>query len=185
MKKDFFIKKKQKKKQKSQTISIYKNRNSLSLNPLPHSLPKMSNFHLVLFFLLLCSLPQLPPALSRQPFACDPKSPQTRTFKFCRPHLPIHVRAIDLVSRFTLPEKIRLVVNNAIAVPRLGISGYDWWSEALHGVSNVGPGTKFGGDFPAATSFPQVISTAASFNDSLWEHIGQVHLFFFYLILSM
>ncbi|KAL9671930.1 hypothetical protein QQ045_009503 [Rhodiola kirilowii] len=126
----------------------------------------------LLLLLILCSLPQ--PSLSRQPFACDPKNPQTRTLKFCRVNLPIHVRARDLVSRLTLPEKIRLVVNNAIAVPRLGISGYDWWSEALHGVSNVGPGTKFGGDFPAATSFPQVILTAASFNDSLWEEIGKV-----------
>ncbi|KAJ0093203.1 hypothetical protein Patl1_24930 [Pistacia atlantica] len=60
------------------------------------------------------------------------------------------------------------------AVPRLGIQGYEWWSEALHGVSNVGPGTKFGGAFPRATSFPQVITTAASFNQSMWEEIGRV-----------
>ncbi|KAF7837749.1 beta-D-xylosidase 1-like [Senna tora] len=98
----------------------------------------------------------------------------TRGFKFCRTHVPIHVRVQDLIQRLTLQEKIRLVVNNAIAVPRLGIQGYEWWSEALHGVSNVGPGTKFGGAFPAATSFPQVISTAASFNQSLWLQIGRV-----------
>jgi beta-glucosidase-like glycosyl hydrolase len=65
-------------------------------------------------------------------------------------------------------------VNNAAGVPRLGIQGYEWWSEALHGVSNIGPGTKFGGAFPSATSFPQVITTAASFNASLWQAIGQV-----------
>lgn len=80
----------------------------------------------------------------------------------------------DLIGRLTLQEKIRLLVNNAAAVPRLGIGGYDWWSEALHGVSNVGPGTKFGGAFPAATSFPQVITMAASLNASLWEQIGKV-----------
>jgi beta-glucosidase-like glycosyl hydrolase len=67
-----------------------------------------------------------------------------------------------------------MLVNNAAAVPRVGIKGYEWWSEALHGVSNVGPGTKFGGQFPAATSFPQVIATVASFNASLWEAIGRV-----------
>ena len=112
----------------------------------------------------------------RVPFACDPKNGLTRTLKFCRTHVPIHVRVQDLIGRLTLPEKIRLVVNNAIAVPRLGIQGYEWWSEALHGVSNVGPGTKFGGAFPGATSFPQVITTAASFNQSLWLVIGRVRL---------
>ena len=80
----------------------------------------------------------------------------------------------DLIGRLTLQEKVRLLVNNAAEVARLGIKGYEWWSEALHGVSNVGPGTKFGGEFPAATSFPQVITTAAAFNASLWEEIGRV-----------
>ncbi|XP_028788780.1 beta-D-xylosidase 1 [Neltuma alba] len=112
--------------------------------------------------------------LGRVPFACDPKNGLTRSLKFCRTNVPIHVRVQDLIGRLTLPEKIRLVVNNAIAVPRLGIQGYEWWSEALHGVSNVGPGTKFGGAFPGATSFPQVITTAASFNQSLWREIGRV-----------
>ncbi|KAB5538347.1 hypothetical protein DKX38_015880 [Salix brachista] len=111
---------------------------------------------------------------SREPFACDPKNGLTRSLKFCRVNVPIHVRARDLIGRLTLQEKIRLLVNNAAAVPRLGIQGYEWWSEALHGVSNVGPGTKFGGAFPGATAFPQVITTAASFNESLWEEIGRV-----------
>ncbi|PRQ39365.1 putative glycosidase [Rosa chinensis] len=122
--------------------------------------------------LLLCSTFNLVHA--RPPFACDPRNPLTRGFKFCRTRVPVHMRVQDLIGRLTLQEKIRLLVNNAIAVPRLGIQGYEWWSEALHGVSNVGPGTKFGGAFPGATSFPQVITTAASFNQSLWQEIGQV-----------
>lgn len=112
----------------------------------------------------------------RVPFACDPRNAATRGFKFCRVNVAIHGRVQDLIGRLTLQEKIRLLVNNAIAVPRLGIQGYEWWSEALHGVSNVGPGTKFGGAYPGATSFPQVISTAASFNQSLWREIGRVRL---------
>ena len=111
---------------------------------------------------------------ARSPFACDPKNGLTRNLRFCRATLPIQVRVKDLIARLTLQEKIRLLVNNAAAVPRLGIQGYEWWSEALHGVSNVGPGVKFGGAFPGATSFPQVITTAASFNESLWEAIGAV-----------
>ncbi|CAN1194971.1 Beta-D-xylosidase 1 [Linum perenne] len=121
------------------------------------------------FFLLLIHSSE-----SRTPFACDPRSPGTRSLKFCRVRVPIHGRVRDLIGRLTLQEKIRLLVNNAAAVPRLGIQGYEWWSEALHGVSNVGPGTKFGTAFHAATSFPQVITTAASFNATLWEQIGRV-----------
>jgi beta-glucosidase-like glycosyl hydrolase len=92
--------------------------------------------------------------------------------------LAIQERVKDLIGRLTLQEKVNLLVNNAAAVPRVGIKGYEWWSEALHGVSNVGPGTRFGGVFPGATSFPQVITTAASFNASLWEAIGRVRFKF-------
>ncbi|XP_015082797.1 probable beta-D-xylosidase 2 [Solanum pennellii] len=111
---------------------------------------------------------------ARPPFACDQKDRATRNFPFCQTNLPIDDRVRDLIGRLTLQEKVKLLGNNAAAVPRLGIKGYEWWSEALHGVSNVGPGTKFGGEFPGATSFPQVITTAASFNASLWEEIGRV-----------
>ncbi|KAL1350940.1 hypothetical protein HN51_014906 [Arachis hypogaea] len=111
---------------------------------------------------------------SRDPFACDPKNSNTNDLPFCKASLPITERVRDLIGRLTLEEKVGLLVDNAAAVPRLGMKGYEWWSEALHGVSNVGPGTRFGGEFPGATSFPQVITTAASFNASLWEAIGQV-----------
>jgi len=115
---------------------------------------------------------------ARDPFACDPKNAATSSLPFCKASLAIAERVKDLIGRLTMEEKVGLLVNNAAAVPRLGIKGYEWWSEALHGVSNVGPGTKFGGQFPAATSFPQVITTAASFNASLWEAIGRVSFSF-------
>ncbi|KAD5508410.1 hypothetical protein E3N88_16113 [Mikania micrantha] len=111
---------------------------------------------------------------SRQPFACDPSNNVTKNLPFCRVNLPIKDRVRDLLGRLTLQEKVRLLVNNAAAVPRLGIQGYEWWSEALHGVSDVGPGTKFLPMFRGATQFPQVITTASTFNDTLWEEIGQV-----------
>ncbi|KAB2599337.1 beta-D-xylosidase [Pyrus ussuriensis x Pyrus communis] len=134
------------------------------------NIAKLSLLSLLFLFSSLCSIAVVH---ARPPFACDPRNPITRTLKFCRVRVPIHVRVQDLIGRLTLQEKIGLLVNSAIAVPRLGIQGYEWWSEALHGVSNVGPGTKFG-TFLGATSFPQVITTAASFNESLWEEIGRV-----------
>ncbi|KAL2345467.1 hypothetical protein Fmac_006752 [Flemingia macrophylla] len=111
---------------------------------------------------------------AREAFACDPKDGRTKNMGFCKASVAMEERVKDLIGRLTLQEKVRLLVNNAAPVPRLGIKGYEWWSEALHGVSNVGPGTKFDSLFPSATIFPQVITTAASFNASLWQAIGRV-----------
>ncbi|MBA0775753.1 hypothetical protein Gotri_010864 [Gossypium trilobum] len=110
---------------------------------------------------------------TQPPFACDSSNPETKNYLFCQTELPITQRARDLVSRLTLDEKISQLVNSAPAIPRLGIPAYEWWSEALHGVSNVGPGVKFDGTIKAATSFPQVILTAASFDPYQWYRIGQ------------
>ncbi|XP_042519498.1 beta-xylosidase/alpha-L-arabinofuranosidase 2-like [Macadamia integrifolia] len=108
-------------------------------------------------------------------FACDvSKNPGLGAFRFCKSSLGIAARVDDLVKRLTLQEKVGFLVNKAAAVSRLGIPSYEWWSEALHGVSNVGPGTHFSNVVPAATSFPMVILTAASFNTSLFEAIGKV-----------
>lgn len=111
---------------------------------------------------------------TQPPFSCDPASPSTNSYRFCKTTLPISERVRDLVSRLTLDEKVSQLVNSAPAIPRLGIPAYQWWSEALHGVSNAGPGIRFNGSIRSATSFPQVILTAASFDDRLWYRIGQV-----------
>ncbi len=66
-------------------------------------------------------------------------------------------RAEDLLQRLTLEEKASLMQNNSLAIPRLGIKPYEWWSEALHGIGRAG----------LATVFPQSIGMAASFNDRL------------------
>ncbi|KAL5982143.1 putative beta-D-xylosidase 7 [Asimina triloba] len=107
------------------------------------------------------------------PFACDSSNPSTASYKFCRASLPIAERVGDLVSRLTLEEKISQLVNSAAAIPRLGIPSYQWWSESLHGVAASGPGIRFNGTIRSATSFPQVILTAASFNPLLWYRIAQ------------
>lgn len=136
-------------------------------------LHKMAFLAAILFFFVSSSIH----VHSRETFACYTNDAATATLRFCQQSVPIPERVKDLIGRLTLAEKVSLLGNTAAAIPRLGIKGYEWWSEALHGVSNVGPGTKFGGTFPAATSFPQVITTAASFNASLWESIGRVRSF--------
>ncbi|KAL3698742.1 hypothetical protein R1sor_012818 [Riccia sorocarpa] len=98
--------------------------------------------------------------------------PSIWSLPFCNTTLPIWVRTLDLVSQLTLAEKIGQLVNTAPAIPRLGIPSHEWWNEALHGLA-YSPGVTFTGPAYAATSFPQPILTAASFNTTLWTLIGQ------------
>ena len=56
-------------------------------------------------------------------------------------------------SRMTLEEKASQLVNQARAIPRLGVPAYDWWSEALHGVAVDG-----------TTEFPEPIGLGATFD---------------------
>lgn len=96
-------------------------------------------------------------------------------FPYCDASLPYADRVRDLVGRMTLEEKVANLGDRAGGAPRVGLPGYLWWGEALHGVSDVGPGgTWFGDAVPGATSFPLVINSAASFNETLWRAIGGV-----------
>ncbi|CAA2933820.1 beta-xylosidase alpha-L-arabinofuranosidase 2-like [Olea europaea subsp. europaea] len=116
------------------------------------------------------------PVLAQKPvFACDVSgNPGLNNFSFCDASLDVKTRVDDLVNRLTLQEKIGFLVDGSKGVSRLGIPNYEWWSEALHGVSNTGPGTKFASPIPSATSFPQVLLTGATFNESLFKSIGKV-----------
>ncbi|KAK4254305.1 hypothetical protein QN277_009707 [Acacia crassicarpa] len=108
-------------------------------------------------------------------FSCDAtKDPTVSGYGFCDKSMAVDARVSDLVKRMTLQEKIANLVNDAGGVPRLGVPKYQWWSEALHGVSYTGPGTRFSNVVPGATSFPMPILTAASFNTSLFQTIGKV-----------
>lgn len=71
--------------------------------------------------------------------------------------LSIPERARDLVGRLTLEEKVGLMSHPAQGVPRLNISAYNYWSEALHGVARNG----------RATVFPQAIGMAATWDKDL------------------
>ncbi|MHB1861542.1 MAG: glycoside hydrolase family 3 C-terminal domain-containing protein [Gemmatimonadaceae bacterium] len=66
-------------------------------------------------------------------------------------------RADDLVAQMSLAEKAAQMQDQATGIPRLGVPAYGWWNEALHGVARAG----------LATSFPQAIGMAATWNDSL------------------
>ena len=97
-----------------------------------------------------------------------------KEFPYCNSSLPYHVRAKNLVDQMTLSEKVSQLGDQAFGVARIGLPQYKWWSEALHGVADGGHGTFFDDEVSGATSFPIVILTAATFNESLWKKIGQV-----------
>src|ERR1041384_4760343 len=82
--------------------------------------------------------------------------------KYLDPNQPSEVRVDDLISRMTLEEKASQLVNQARAIPRLGVPAYDWWSEALHGVARNG----------YATVFPEPIGLAATFDPASIEEMG-------------
>ncbi len=73
-------------------------------------------------------------------------------------------RAADLVSRMTLDEKTAQVINDAPAIPRLGVREYNWWNEGLHGVAAAG----------YATVFPQAIGMAATWDEPLIQKAADV-----------
>jgi beta-glucosidase len=77
-------------------------------------------------------------------------------------NLPIPERVQDLLSRLSLDEKVAMMNHPAQGVPRLGIPGYNFWSEALHGVARNG----------RATVFPQAVGMAATWDRDLIYQIA-------------
>lgn len=73
-------------------------------------------------------------------------------------------RAKDLVARMTLDEKIPQLINDAPAIPRLGVREFNWWNEGLHGVAALGE----------ATVFPQAIGMAAAWDEPLMLKVADV-----------
>lgn len=77
----------------------------------------------------------------------------------------------DLVDHIQSKEVVRLLSNGDKGVPSMQIPSFEWWSEGLHGVA-LSPGVTFADPTPYASSFPQVVTTSASFNVSLFKALG-------------
>ncbi|MGN0297727.1 MAG: glycoside hydrolase family 3 C-terminal domain-containing protein [Lachnospiraceae bacterium] len=73
-------------------------------------------------------------------------------------------RAKELVSQMTIEERASQLKYASPAIKRLNIPAYNWWNEALHGVARAG----------VATSFPQAIGMAATFDTELMAEVGNV-----------
>ncbi|NIK75205.1 beta-glucosidase [Paenibacillus castaneae] len=78
--------------------------------------------------------------------------------------LPIEERVTDLVSRFTLNEKIESMVQYQPEIERLGVKPYKHGTEAAHGMAWLGE----------ATTFPQPIGLGCTWNPVLLKEVGSV-----------
>jgi beta-glucosidase len=65
-------------------------------------------------------------------------------------------RLADLISLMTVDEKVKQLTNQSDAIPRLGLSKYNYWSEALHGLLASG-----------TTSFPQAVAMGSTWDPDL------------------
>lgn len=71
-------------------------------------------------------------------------------------------KAVALVARMTLDEKVDQLLNVAPAIPRLGVPAYNWWTESLHGAIGAVP----------TTNFPEPIGLAATFDPALIHDVA-------------
>ena len=63
--------------------------------------------------------------------AAAPATHDEGTPPYLNPAVPAAQRAADLIARMTLPEKLSQLNNDARAIPRLKVPGYNYWNEAL------------------------------------------------------
>jgi len=91
-------------------------------------------------------------------------SSATYTYPYQNPDLPLETRVNDLVSRFTLEEKINLMCQYQDEISRLSVKPYKHGTEAAHGVAWLGE----------ATTFPQPIGLASTWDKELLKRVGEV-----------
>lgn len=86
----------------------------------------------------------------------------TSNYPFRDTSLPLEERVNDLVSRFTLEEKVGLMIQYQTAVERLGVKAYKHGTEAAHGMAWLGE----------ATGYPQPIGLGCTWDTELMQRIG-------------
>ncbi|WP_214412458.1 glycoside hydrolase family 3 protein [Sphaerisporangium fuscum] len=94
-------------------------------------------------------------------------------FPFRDPKLPLSQRVDDLLGRLTLDEKISLLHQSQVAIPRLGMPYNKNGTEALHGVAwSNDDNNNWAQTFAAGTVFPQAVGLASTWDPELIEKVG-------------
>eukprot|EP00756_Hemistasia_phaeocysticola_P047947 Hpha_TRINITY_DN22398_c0_g1::TRINITY_DN22398_c0_g1_i1::g.177853::m.177853/K15920/XYL4; beta-D-xylosidase 4 len=97
----------------------------------------------------------------------DASSPHAKQ-PWCNATLDIDTRVNDMIKRMTIAEKIAQMDTTAPAINSLGLNAYNWWSEATHGISHV----QNDATTPYESNFAFPITTACSYNRTLWSKTG-------------
>ena len=110
--------------------------------------------------------PPAPPIPKLPVGAFSPCADPTSSFAaqpWCNATLPQEQRVSDMIQRMTRAEKLSALAIRTPAIPSLGMPAYNWWEEATHGVGSGSHQT---------TNVPFPITTAMSFNRTLWKATG-------------
>lgn len=93
----------------------------------------------------------------------------------CDPSKAAHVRAQSIVALMNTTEKALRLQNTSPGIDRIGLPAYQWWAEGLHGLANS-PGVEWANDGPykCATSFPEPIGLAATFDRDLVKLVASI-----------
>ena len=129
--------------------------------------PFSSTFWAVL--LISCALAAYTVSFDPVPSVDCQSKPQS-DLPFCNTSKSFMERAVDLVSRLTIDEKIQQTGTSAPAISRFGIKAYNWRSNCLHGWSASG------GHWPSDlkwTVFPAPMGLGATFDADLVMKVGQ------------
>ena len=118
--------------------------------------------YFLLASLALCLMMTGAPSTAQTRKATPAKSQEVLPYQ--NPKLSPEERADDLLARLDIDQKAKLMTNYSFAIPELGIRAYNWWSEALHGAARAG----------LATSFPQAIGMAASWDVELLQEVFDI-----------
>jgi beta-glucosidase-like glycosyl hydrolase len=95
---------------------------------------------------------------------CDDLDSPIANYPMCSNKSSSKERAQDLTSRMTLYEMMNQLTHISPGIPRLGVTAYDYWNEALHGIL---------AQDDIVTMFPQVIGLGAGFNISMYSEIAK------------
>ena len=92
--------------------------------------------------------------------------PPNKGSTYCDVSKTFSIRAAALVAELTIEEKSGLFMNHATNISRFHQAAYNWWNEALHGVK--------ASRIKQTTIFPNIITTASSYNTSLFKMLGEM-----------
>ena len=97
---------------------------------------------------------------------CAARNSSYASQPWCNVSLGLEARVADAVQRLSMATKLQMFASNNPPLPALGLPAYIWGNEASTGVAS--------GRNTQTTKFAFPITTAMSFNRTLWRETGRM-----------